>query len=348
MPSHNFDQIDLLEDYEDFDEYENLPKIKNAPGQKQRIRRKDKYNKISEPEVARAIDAQKDDRRALDFTYQASLTERAWLLDSLGRFYEQQWFDDVLRIVKGGKEASVYQCLGNATTGAEFIAAKMYRPRMFRSLKNDYRYRQGRDNLDADGLIIHKEGEIRAINQRTEFGKRLMHTSWIEHEVRALETLHGAGADVPECFASGHNAILMTYVGGPELAAPTLSEVALSPDEARRLFDRTLENVDLMLAHDIVHGDLSAYNILYWEGAITLIDFPQMVDPHRNPDAHAIFTRDVKRVCAYFASFGVDADPARLTAELWSAHGLPPALDVDPSLLDPEDEDDRAYWEANK
>jgi hypothetical protein len=31
-----------------------------------------------------------------------------WLTTSLGGFYEEHWFDDVVRMVKGGKEASVY------------------------------------------------------------------------------------------------------------------------------------------------------------------------------------------------------------------------------------------------
>ena len=35
-------------------------------------------------------------------------------------------------------------------TGLEFLAAKIYRPRMFRSLSNDALYRQGREQRDPD------------------------------------------------------------------------------------------------------------------------------------------------------------------------------------------------------
>jgi RIO kinase 1 len=81
-----------------------------------------------------------------------------------------------------------------------------------------------------------------------------------------------------------------------------------------------IHNVDLMLAARVVHGDLSAYNILYWQGAITVIDFPQVVDPFANPAGRAIFERDIARVCGYFAGHGVDADAPALAAALWDEH----------------------------
>ena len=72
-----------------------------------------------------------------------------------------------------------------------------------------------------------------------------------------------------------------------------------------------------MLAQERVHGDLSAYNILYWEGAITVIDFPQVVDCTANGDAYSILQRDVQRVCDYFYRQGVQNDPSAILDELW-------------------------------
>jgi RIO kinase 1 len=115
--------------------------------------------------------------------------------------------------------------------------------------------------------------------------------------------------------------------------------------EAQALFERTVHNIDLMLAHDRIHGDLSAYNILYWENEITLIDFPQVVPPGGNPAAWTIFRRDVARVCEYFASQGVKTDPKRLSAELWSAHGHHIVRQVDPRHLDADNPSDRHVWE---
>jgi RIO kinase 1 len=295
--------------------------------------------------IATEIVEQDDSQESFDFTYQASRHERWWLIDSLGMFYEQQWIDDVLRLVKGGKEANVYQCQGNASTNAPFIAAKVYRPRSLRNLRNDSLYREGRANLDADGHEIRDDRMQRAMRKRTDYGLELLHTSWLAHEFTALQLLHAAGADVPMPYASGNNAILMGYIGDENAAAPTLSSVVLDPADSRPLFDRVLHNIEIMLQQDLIHGDLSAYNVLYWEGQITLIDFPQAISPQSNRNAFRIFERDVIRICEYFARQGVRSSPRKLAADLWTSHGYRLTPDVHPSLLNAEDQGDRKYWE---
>jgi RIO kinase 1 len=285
-----------------------------------------------------------DGIESADLTYKASRHERLWIVASLGNFYDMQWLTDVLRLVKGGKEASVYQCAADPQIAAEFIAAKIYRPRKFRSLKNDFLYREGRSNLDEAGLIILDHGMEHAMHKRTAYGLELLHTSWIEHEFKTLELLHAAGADVPRPYVAGDNAILMDYIGGDGVAAPSLNQLDLEPDESKRLFERTLWNIDLMLSHDRIHGDLSAYNILYWEGEITLIDFPQAVSPLENRNALSIFQRDVRRVCEYFAAQGVRCNPRKLALDMWTAHHQRLQPELDPRWLDDADQDDRRRW----
>jgi RIO kinase 1 len=75
-----------------------------------------------------------------------------------------------------------------------------------------------------------------------------------------------------------------------------------------------------MLAHGVIHGDLSAYNVLYWEGRITLIDFPQVTYVATNRNARAIFERDVMRMCEYFLAQGIRIQPNQIAAELWEHH----------------------------
>ena len=300
--------------------------------------------------VSAEIVAQDDSHEAFNFSYQASRHERWWLLDSLGGFYEQQWISDIQRLVRGGKEANVYQCQGTASTGSDLIAAKVYRPRELRNLRNDSLYREGRGNLDPDGHVIRDERQQRAMRNRTTYGKELLHTSWLAHEYTSLQLLHAAGADVPTPYATGNNAILMGYLGDSQVAAPTLNGVDLDPAEARTLFQQVLRNIEIMLRHDRIHGDLSAYNILYWDGKITLIDFPQAIAPEENQNAYRIFERDLGRVCEYFASQGVRAQPRKLAADLWTAYGHRMAPEIHPRLLDGEDDADRRYWAkmANK
>ena len=265
--------------------------------------------------------AQTDFRGGFKFTYQPARFEEWWLLTSLGELYEHQWIGDVLRRVKSGKEASVYQCQAGTAAGGGLAAAKVYRPWSLRNMRKDHVYRQGRADLDDEGRVIIDHGKLHAIEKKTEYGCQLLHESWIAYEFRTLQGLRGAGADVPEPFTMANNTILMGFVGDRERCAPSLSEVGLGHDEARRLFERVLRNIDTLLSQARIHGDLSAFNILYWKGAITLIDFPQVVSPHDNPQAYPIFQRDLQRVCEYFARQGVHADARRLAMEMWEARG---------------------------
>ncbi len=75
-----------------------------------------------------------------------------------------------------------------------------------------------------------------------------------------------------------------------------------------------------MLAHHVVHGDLSPYNVLYWQGRPVIIDFPQAVDARENPNAQMLLARDVANVCRYFARQGVDCDPVAIADELWGRY----------------------------
>jgi len=340
----------LYDEFYDIDDLEELPPIRNAPRSKSpetHPRQANHKPKRPMAEILAQVADQSDGQEGFDFSYHASRHERQWILDSLGHFYEQQWLEDVLRLLKGGKEANVYQCLTNSTVAGldqPYIAAKVYRPRRFRNLKNDHLYSEGRDRLDAEGRRINDDGMNHAMDKRTTYGLELLHASWIEHEFQTMQVLHAAGADVPTPYASGNNAILMGYIGGDEIPAPTLNTVELDRDEAKHLFARVLHNIEVMLANNRVHADLSAYNILYWEGKITLIDFPQVIDPNVNRSAFKIFERDVTRVCEYFTLQGVKLNPHRLAADLWTAHGFRMSPEIHPALLDAEDEKDRAYW----
>ncbi|HLF26035.1 MAG TPA: RIO1 family regulatory kinase/ATPase [Anaerolineae bacterium] len=293
-------------------------------------RRKARPNKSKPPKAALLPDAEAEppsDDTGYGFhpTYKSSHHdhgEMQWIVSALSQFYYDKLIDDVLRAVKGGKEASVYVCAAHPSTGVDFIAAKIYRPRMFRSLKNDALYREGREVIGEEGKTIKARDQRmkRAVDKMTRFGQVLRSISWISHEYETLQRLHAAGADVPRPYTLGESAILMTYLGDEANPAPTLNTVALERDEAHALFERVLHNLELMLAQHRVHADLSAYNILYWEGAISLIDFPQAVDPRVNRHAEALLTRDVERVCQYFKRYGVKADAARLAAGLWSRY----------------------------
>lgn len=246
--------------------------------------------------------------------------ERHWVIESVGHFYRENIITDLTRLVKGGKEANVYACTAHPAAGVNMIAAKLYRERMLRNLKNDAVYKHGRLLRNADGKQIKSSRERRAVLNKSGYGQQIDFMMWVGTEYRAQTLLYEAGADVPKPIAHSGSSILMEFIGDEYGAAPALNEITLKPAEAVPLFARVMDNVRLMLNHDLIHGDLSAYNILYWEGNVWLIDFPQVIEARTNPYAFDLLQRDITRVCEYFARFKVKSDPADLAHELWTAY----------------------------
>lgn len=267
------------------------------------------------------------------YSYKPSRFEGRWLVDSLGAFYDERWFDDVLKMIKGGKEASVYLCRGNETTGNDLLAAKVYRPRMYRNLKDDHIYREGRVQVDDAGLEIHDDRALRAIEKRTNFGLSLLQIDWIQNEFSTMKKLYESGGALPKPYVCANNAILMEYIGDEEVPAPTLNTVNLSRRSAARLFGKVVENIRLMLRHNLIHGDFSAYNLLYWDDDIYMIDFPQSLSYKKNHSAWIIFNRDIERVCQYFIKQGVSVDFQNLAHSLWKEKDHPSILEIEQQLV---------------
>jgi RIO kinase 1 len=221
------------------------------------------------------------------------------------------WISAVTGRVNDGKEATVYLCQalpGVCETGA--VVAKMYRARKFRAFATDSHYvnpRKMRDRRLA-----------RAMQQRTRKGLHVGHHHWIEREWRALETLHAAGASVPRPIAHCADGILMEFIGRDGVRAPALAEIRLSRDDAERAFAAILDDVRTLLACGLVHGDLSAYNILWADGTPRLIDLPQSVHVDEASDAWSLFVRDVNNLCRYFERCAIDVDPAAIARQLWA------------------------------
>ena len=312
------------EDPED-EEIPSFVKIKARGPVKGKPTRKTSYE--SSVDVQRWLSEQAiddDDKPAFNPVFLAGLRDAPWILSSLTPFYKQDLITDVLYAAKSGKEASVYCCIAHPSTGMQYLAAKVYRPRMFRSLKNDAIYRTGREQRDVDGQIVHSNRQHQ-VNKHEEKIRASRVAAWIDYEYQTQCLLYDAGASVPKPIAHIGNAVLMEYIGDIDEAAPRLCEVILEREDAQSFFDLVMRNIELCLAHDRIHGDLSEYNILYWQEAITFIDFAQAVDP-RYPNVFPLFQRDIERVCRYFAHYGVVADARELAIELWERYMGPAYL----------------------
>jgi RIO kinase 1 len=232
--------------------------------------------------------------------------------DTVQHFLDEGLITSVIRPIKSGKEASVHLCRANpSTTGLELAALKRYHPLDRRDFRDESVYR--------DGEWI-KERRIRvALEKKTRFGREVQGAIWVAREWEMLHALSASGVDVPTPVASSDDGILMSYVGNVDQAAPQLHRYRPDRGEAQELFDGLMKNVERMLYVNVIHGDLSPFNVLVWEGRATVIDLPQAVDPRKNRHARRLLERDVERICEHFARFGVRSNPQGIAHDLWTA-----------------------------
>jgi len=71
-----------------------------------------------------------------------------------------------------------------------------------------------------------------------------------------------------------------------------------------------------MVQNGVVHGDLSAYNILAAGDRLVIIDLPQIVDLVGNLNGMDFLQRDCANICAWFHARGLDVDEHALFGEL--------------------------------
>lgn len=237
-------------------------------------------------------------------------------LDALEPLLDDGSIREVLYKIKGGKEADVYCCRGGNGHAGRLVAAKVYRPLSRRGFRNDAVYQAGRLQYARNTRVR------RALETGSAFGRRAQEHLWVAAEWETLSLLHGCGADVPRPIRADGRAIIMEFVGDGDGPAPMLREVEIDPGAAGRAADALLETIELMLDRHRVHGDLSPYNILYWDGRPVVIDFPQAIDPRMNPAAQALLARDVEAVCRWAAARGAPRPAGEIAADLWARFTL--------------------------
>jgi len=225
-------------------------------------------------------------------------------------FFDEGLITEIVRPIKSGKEASVHLCRASpSTTGERLAALKIYHARERRNFKDTTRYTQGR---------VISQSMQRGIARKGRAGRELEMELWIEHEWATLGWLHRHGVRVPRPIAAGGTGILMAWIGDDHEPAPQLRELRPDPFRAQELFDALMRQVRLMLNTNVIHADLSAYNVLVRDGEPWIIDLPQSVDPREHRDAREILARDVHRICEAFTRWGVRNHPEGIVRDLWN------------------------------
>lgn len=229
---------------------------------------------------------------------------KSFTLSDLEELKDKAIVDEIICIIKSGKEATVY--LGKSE--GELLAVKVYTDLKVRSFRNDSMYRQGR--------FIGEARVEKAINQGSEFGLNAHQILWVHEEFRQMKFLYEAGIPLPRPIANSGLVIIMEFIGDGDEAAPRISDLDLDKYEAEDAFIQSVKILESIVSSGRVHGDFSAYNLLLLNNKVFVIDFPQVIEVSRNPSAKEILRRDVESLCKSFKKYKIETDADRIFKKL--------------------------------
>ncbi|MGL5827659.1 MAG: serine protein kinase RIO [Nocardioides sp.] len=220
--------------------------------------------------------------------------------------------DTELGVLKSGKEADVFLLERGVPQGPSVVmAAKRYRNLEHRDFHRAAAY--------TDGRKVKRSRDQRAVKRKSTWGRTVASSAWAVAEFDALSRAWTWGLPVPYPVQIDGTEILMELITVEDRPAPRLAQTR----PARRVLDRYFEQLRAALfalvERGVVHGDLSAFNILAAGDRIVIIDLPQVVDLIANPNGLDFLMRDCANVCSWFRARGLSVDEHALFAELLSS-----------------------------
>ncbi len=233
--------------------------------------------RLSRKQKAYEIERLMRNKRSEDYQVIEEVFDRSTLMTIYG-FMNKGIIDEIHGVVSAGKEARVYW--GKDTQGKE-LAIKIY-------LTSSADFKKG--------MIPYIEGDPRFSHVRRD--TRSLIYVWAQKEFKNLRRAQEAKVNVPEPLAIQKNVLIMEFVGKNGTRAPLLRETTLNdPKKVFRLLLTYLKR--LYQKADLVHADLSEYNIMIWKGRPVIFDVAQSVLT-KHPMADRFLRRDLENLHKYF------------------------------------------------
>ena len=194
--------------------------------------------------------------------------------------------------IKTGKEAAVYYYFDEKSN--KELAVKFY--------TDNRNYSYNLYNPYLENIRINKKYR-RMVSLRTYRSKQFLTGFRTKREFMVMQRNYKTNPDlaqIPQVYRHGENWILMDFIGENQKPASRLDQVNLTESENQEAFLQILNRVWDFYQNGLIHSDLSAFNILWWQNKAWIIDFPQTVDVIKNPNWKKFLKRDLENLKKYF------------------------------------------------
>lgn len=193
---------------------------------------------------------------------------------------------DIKSQISQGKESIVY--IAESPQG--LVAIKIYRM----------------ENSDFKAMFNYLKKDPRTY--RISNQKRKIIITWAQREFKNMQKAWKCNISMPKPILQKFNILIMSYLGDKneenqnfkiDSHAPKLKDINLDDDQWLKVAKKTLMYLKKLYESGLVHGDLSEYNILYFNDEPYFIDFSHST-LKQNYDFEFLYQRDRKNVINFF------------------------------------------------
>lgn len=193
------------------------------------------------------------------------------------------YFDGMGSPVSVGKEANIF--VGEKKEGKPVIV-KIYR---LQSCNFNKMY----DYIKGDPRYLHLKKKRREII-----------FAWTQREYRNLMKAREAGVKVPTPLTFKDNIIVMEFIGDEDPSSRLSKEIPSTKAGLKKFYEKTVDYMRKLHKAGLVHGDLSPFNILNYNGEPVFIDFSQSTTI-LHPNSIDYIRRDARNVSNFFIKHGI-------------------------------------------
>ncbi|XP_007435372.1 serine/threonine-protein kinase RIO3 [Python bivittatus] len=196
--------------------------------------------------------------------------------------------------ISTGKESVVFHAYGGSLDEEIKSVPSECAIKVFKTTLNEFKNREK-----------YIKDDYRFKDRFSKLNPRKIIRMWAEKEMHNLTRMQKAGIRCPQVVSLKKHVLVMSFIGQDQVPAPKLKEVKLNSEDMKNAYCQVLHMMQQLYKEcNLVHADLSEYNMLWHGGQVWLIDVSQSVEP-THPHGLEFLFRDCRNVSQFFQKSGV-------------------------------------------